>query len=286
MGRRRAQEEEHEDQSDLLDWEEMDQEAMDDARDEIDAETGGNYWKPSEGENIIRILPGRKGEPKPYKKVYEHYVTLADESRVRIVCARKMSRGKERCLVCEEADRLSSSRNVVDQKRAKKLFPKFTAYFNVVDRKHPERGVMIYGASVGVFRDLDGIRKSTEGGDYSNPTKGGFDIVITREGTGMKTKYKVTPARKDSALGDMELLAGRKNLTQLAVCLDTRGQRALMSGDKDAAYADDDDEPRSRRRLPAGDEEEPRSRRRRRTAEDDIENDAPDVTDEDEEPPL
>jgi hypothetical protein len=125
------------------------------------------------GESKVRLLMD-----KPWF-LHEHWVDVPGETGQqsrKIVCS-----GDESCLACK--------RGISAAKRN---------YVPVIDRadgkiKILEGGVMIFGA----------IKKLRKDPDYGDPTK--YDLKITREGTGMTTKYGIVPSPNKSDLTKAEV---------------------------------------------------------------------------------
>ena len=81
----------------------------------------------------------------------------------------------------------------------------------VINRKNGHLIMADFGASI--IKQLKALSESPE---YAFDQLPGYDITITRLGTGMDTEYTVTPARKDTPLTDEE-----KSLIELAGSLQT-----------------------------------------------------------------
>jgi hypothetical protein len=160
---------------------------------------GADFMKMQPGKNRVRFLPSATPGESPLLIVNEHFVDTPDGQRVRFACPRLMD--KEPCPACQEADRLKRTGNPIERDKAWNFYPKLRVYANVIDRDNPgSPRILAFGKMI--WDGLKRIRKDKdEGGDFTNPLGDGFDIVITREGTGKNdTKYSVSAARSDSAL--------------------------------------------------------------------------------------
>lgn len=261
--RRQEHDDEDDDDSNLVEYGGMDPDAMDEIDDEVDAASQSKFVKLKQGKNVLRFLPRLKGQKSHVKIVHQHFWPTPD-GKIRVACAKLMSKGKERCLLCEEADHMEQHGNHVDKQRAQKLRPEMKVYANVIDRAYPEQGPKILQVGKSIWKQLKSI--FDDDGDYTDPTENGFDIIIRRTGEEKSTRYEVKAARNNSPLGDISVIAQQHDLTEYALLPSRKDQKAIMSGDRDAV-------PRSRQ-LGSGedddDDDTPR-RGRRRTVEDDLE---------------
>ena len=169
---------------------------------------GADFMKLTPGKNVVRFLPLSAADTRksPFAVVNEHFFERPDGTRVRFACPRLME--SEPCPVCKEADRLRRTGNPIDREQAFELYPRLRVYANVIDRQQPESGPRILAFGKTIWEGLKKIRKdSDEGGDFTDPSEDGFDIIVRREGTGkMDTKYTVQPARNDSELADLGVI--------------------------------------------------------------------------------
>lgn len=184
--------------------------------------TGDVWMELVEGENVVRILPPQPGQKSPFRVTAMHYIDAVPglEKLVAFACPRVELR--EPCPACQKAEELSRSSNPLDRDRAFKLQASLRVYANVIDRADPGQdgmpNVKILGFGKMIYNQLKTIRRNARlGGDFTNPTSAGFDIIITREGSGMSSKYQVAADRNSSPLaGSTEMiaviLAGAHNL--------------------------------------------------------------------------
>jgi hypothetical protein len=262
-------------ESNLAEFDELDLDALGDMDKEVDAAGGSEFMKLEVGQNVVRFLPPQRGEKLPFKIIHEHFlenVPGQDNKTVRIVCPRKMSQGKLRCPVCESGDMLKRSTNQVDRNDAKKMYPTMRIYANVIDRNAPETGPKIMTFGKMIWKQLKNILNDKQnGGNFTEPGPNGFDIVITREGTGKNdTRYDVKPARNDSPLGNNEWLEKRWPLDEYAVIPDSGDVLSIMRGEEPTRAS-------RRQALPSGEQMDKdvatarQGRGRGRTAQQDVE---------------
>lgn len=185
----------------------------------VDQLTGNAFMELLPGENVLRFLPPPIGKNSPFRMTAMHYIEPPPGIEKKMVFACPRHELREACPACEHAARLSSG-NAAERRAASEFQPKFRAYANVLDRNNPEAGVKVLGFGKMIYNDLRSIRRNPRtGGDYTNPTETGFDIIITREGTGMNTQYAASADRNNTPLAEsdeelMSILAQAHDLEQ------------------------------------------------------------------------
>lgn len=159
------------------------------------------FFKPEQGDNIVRMFPPLPGENTPWVTGWRHFLKLPWlEKQTSIVCPRVMS--KQSCPVCALAAQLATAEDPTYRKLAEDLEPQFSAIAVIVDRAHPEAGPQTWTFGKGIYNKLSGLRQNAiSGGDFVDPDRG-FDIVLTRKGLQKDTRYEVALARNASPLGD------------------------------------------------------------------------------------
>lgn len=173
------------------------------------ASTGADFFKPPPGECVIRLLPPKIGRSSPFRVVYQHFIEIPGaSSSVSFTCPRmqaKTDRVPARgCPACAKADELRERGHPTAYEMAGNFLPRRRIFANIVFRGDPERGVLIFPFGKQIHDQLLALRSNKDaGGDFCDPLNG-FDVVINRTGTGLKTEYKVFPARKLSPLCEDE----------------------------------------------------------------------------------
>jgi hypothetical protein len=166
--------------------------------------SGGGTYKLAAGKNVLRFLPPKVGMKSPFVTVTQHYLE-AGQKKVSFVCPRM---AKRQCPACEHADKLSNSGLGQDFEVAKQFNSKLRFFGAVVDRANEELGPQVFPFGKQIHDQLNAIRRdATIGGNFTHPDDG-FDIVITRVGTGMQTEYTVAAARNQSPLHQDPAVAG------------------------------------------------------------------------------
>ena len=167
----------------------------------IEAASASEFLKTRPGRNVFRFLPGPPGRS-PFRVSMQHYIDVPGaQSAVNFMCPRFEK--KSPCPVCAYAEKLRRNGNPADRKRAYDLFAKVKVFACVVDRAAPEPVVRVFGFGQMIHDSLKTIREDPDGGgDFTNPTGSGFDVIIKKSGTGRETEYEVIASRAASPLHD------------------------------------------------------------------------------------
>jgi hypothetical protein len=180
------------------------------AQERYSKKRGVEFWKPKEGDSLVRILPPWNDEGVWYLEVPYHY-GLGEENK-RAICPKRLL-GKK-CYICEKVKELQNLGN--DAKPlAEKIRAKNTFYYNILDLKDLDKGVQIMQSGVTIFKDLLFYDLDEEWGNITHK-KTGYNIVINREGTtATNTKYKVSPKKNSSPLTDPSVLENLFDLSEI-----------------------------------------------------------------------
>lgn len=234
----------------LVDYGEWTPEAA--AAEEAQLAGGGAEWmKLVPGRNVVRIVPPPPGQS-PFLIFSQHFVTRPDGTKFSFACPNREK--KERCPVCEHANKLFASNNKVDKESAKAFWPRKRILVNVIDRAQPDAGPKVLGIPKTVHEAIIKIRNNPDAGGNPVHPIDGFDLCIERKGSGqLDTEYSVIPSRKNSPLGPtVEVMNGwiaaQHSLTPFAKTLsaaeinaafhkldDVQAPKALPAGNKSTA---------------------------------------------------
>lgn len=150
-------------------------------------------YKPREGENCIRIMPPTWADTNKYGDgweyvIYVHYGVGADGASY--LCRNKML--KEQCPICD-------ARGEMDEDEATRMSVKVRDLCWVIDRDNEKAGPQLWSMPPSVFRDINArsIDKKTGKLILVDDPEEGYDIVFTRVGTDMKTKYEAIEVQRD-----------------------------------------------------------------------------------------
>ena len=195
------------------------------ARTDISGARG--FYKPVAGRNMIRILPG-VGEMgySFWMDVGKHYIPGA---RRPLTC--RAFTLDEPCPVCEFIKELYQAGDDESKALASKMGRRKQFWMNVIDRKAEDRGVLIYTPGPMVFGQINSIINDPDYGDVYD-IEDGVDLIVTRTGEGIKTKYTVmgrrksTPLHADPKVVD-EWLNAAMDLTPVELTSDSNDDMAL-----------------------------------------------------------
>jgi len=158
-------------------------------------------WRPSEGDQTIRILPTADGDP--FKEFHFHYNVGKNPG---ILCPKKNY--GEHCPICDFASQLwrDGVDNNSDQSKnaAKKLFARKRYYSPILVRGQETSGVKVWAYGKTAYETLLGYVLDADYGDITDPETG-TDLVLNYNvpGTpGSFPKTQLKPRRRPSVLCD------------------------------------------------------------------------------------
>ena len=169
------------------------------------------YFKPIVGKNFVRILPAWNKEGVMYRKVRVHFRVGADNQ---IVPCNSIFR--KRCFICEKCAELRKKEDPESLEEARNMRSSPRYLVNMIEIKNPENGVQIFSIPKTVWEDYIKVWMNDDNwGDITNP-KTGYDIIITRTGTGLLTKYASQIMKEPTPIPDMGVLKNLKDLDEIA----------------------------------------------------------------------
>lgn len=175
--------------------------ALEEMEKEVDAISGGLYFDLETGDNIIRVLPTLPGKQSPFRVTAQHYIDAVPGMERMAVFACPRVELKQPCIACQKVEELQRTGNPVDRDRAYRMSAGLRVFANVINRRNPDAGVKVLGFGKSIWEQMKAIRKNVRlGGDFTDPSESGFDLVITRTGEERKTKYMVSADRNSSPL--------------------------------------------------------------------------------------
>ena len=155
------------------------------------------FWKPTEGDQDIRIVPTSDGDP---FKVFHFHYNLGEAARGGVLCPKRQF--GEPCPICEFASSLWQEDSAESKKMAKSLFVRQRFFSPVIVRGEEDAGVRIWGYGKTIYENLLGLVLNPDYGDITD-VDNGVDLTLTY--TLPKTKgafpqTNLTPKRKSSNL--------------------------------------------------------------------------------------
>ncbi len=182
------------------------------------------FWKPAPGKNVVRVLPPWTDEGvfanQFYREVHQHW-NVAGEDTGPTLCPKKTPEAStdKDCPICDFVEQLRARKNDVEaQELAKELRAKLAYFVSIVDINDPvysakdiaewkkdrpdsecpfEAGdvkIQCYAATSTTFDAILNIVLANEM-DITDLSEG-YNVVITKQGKGLQTKYTVTPELK------------------------------------------------------------------------------------------
>jgi len=175
------------------------------------------FWKPQDGDQIIRIVPDADGDP--FREFWFHY-NLGENFG--FLCPKKNF--GEDCKVDDLVRKLYNDGSEDSKKKAKDLNAKQRFFSPVIVRGEEEKGVRVWGYSRTVYEALLNVVLDPDYGDITDPVTG-LDIKITY---GKKTgeiypTTVVSPRRKSTPLTEDKDLT--KEIVETEVDFTTLFQR-------------------------------------------------------------
>jgi hypothetical protein len=180
------------------------QEVLDNAVNSGKTTTKMAYYKLLPGTFRLRVLPGldpASADKDFYCKGMAHYFVNPNNPKIPVTCPRSKNPATY-CPVCDEEQKLRKSANKADNLTAEKIRGKTRYYLGVLVREGEDRGkVMVYSAPKAVYMKLLTYLEDAEYGDITHPIEG-YDIKITRTGTGKDTRYDLITAPKPEPISE------------------------------------------------------------------------------------
>jgi hypothetical protein len=160
----------------------------------------GDYWKPKQGRNVIRILPG-VGDMGDFfwQSVGKHYIPETQRSYVCPIFTIGDEDEDAACPICEFVDELYKAGDKDSKELAGKLRVRKQFWMNIIDRENEDKGPQIYTPGVTIFKMVASYYTDPDYGEIDDVEEG-LDITIKRAGTGLDTEYELLPKRKSSPL--------------------------------------------------------------------------------------
>lgn len=197
-------------------------------------------WKPSDGENIVRFLPPTWDEADHYGlDIFVHYNVGADSSA--FLDLQRMK--GEPDPICEAFDEATAQG---DEEYAKELKSTKRVLVYLIDRDKPKDGVQMWAMPWTLDKEITTQAQDPRTHEFlpiDDPDEG-YDVYITREGQGQRTKYTCRIARNPSAV---DLTDDQMDLVEqnpLPTCLqffDYDHIAKVFSGKKPTASKEEDD---------------------------------------------
>ncbi len=157
-----------------------------------------DFWKITEGEHTVRILPSEDGDP--FREFHFHYNVGKQNG---FLCP-KRNFGDD-CPVCDFATKLFNQGDTESINMAKKLFARQRFFSPVLVRGEEKEGVRVWGYSKTVYQELLSLVLNPDFGDITDADEG-VDLVLkyAKDPGMLYPKTSLTPRRKSSPLCEDE----------------------------------------------------------------------------------
>lgn len=154
-------------------------------------------WKPTEGDNLVRIVPLKNSPDNPFTELYFHY--LGNKTYLS-----PLSFG-EPDPIAEFAETLRAGGGLTkdEWRETKKFVPQRRTFVPVIDRNKPQNGVRFWAFGKTVYEEILGVMADPEYGDITDPQTGrDIKVIFTPQEKSdtsfAKTVIRVSP--KQTAL--------------------------------------------------------------------------------------
>jgi hypothetical protein len=152
------------------------------------------FWKPTDGESVIRIVPDADGDP--FKEYWFHYNVANNPGFL----SPKKNFGEDDVLD-KYVRKLFNDGTEQSREEAKKLMAKQRFFSPVIVRGEEEKGVRLWGYSKTVYQKLLQLVLNPEYGDITDPEEG-TDLTINygKKAGQMFPSTDIFPSRRASPL--------------------------------------------------------------------------------------
>jgi hypothetical protein len=178
------------------------------------SKAGGSFWKPSDGTQVIRIVPTADGDP--FKDYWFHY-NLGPDNKSGLLCPKK-NHGED-CPICNFKDQLwkefNDSQDADTMKLAKDLSPRQRFFSPVMVRGEESQGIRIWGYGKMAYESLLELVLNPEYGDITDIDEG-TDLTLTygKPPGANFPKTTLTPRRRTSPLCE-DIVGGDEECNRL-----------------------------------------------------------------------
>ena len=151
-----------------------------------------NFWKPTLGKQVIRIVPSKFNKSNPFSEIFFHY----DIAKWPMIA---LTNFNEKDPIVEFVEQLRSTSDKESWRLARKLEPKMRVYIPVIVRGEESEGVKLWGFGKEIYMELLSMAEDEDIGDYTDIMVG-RDITLTTVGPEVTgTKYNKTTLRARTA---------------------------------------------------------------------------------------
>ena len=149
-----------------------------------------NYWRPDNGPNKIRVIPGWPCETpiQPFVPLFQHF--LGGEEKKSYVCPATPGINRT-CPICKVSRNLKKQSSQVEQQRGKDIGARQSFLWNVLVRGKESEGIKVFSAPGSAHQLILGYAQDDTNWPNFLDFEKGADIIVEKTGSGLQTRYSV-----------------------------------------------------------------------------------------------
>jgi hypothetical protein len=193
------------------------------------SEKNTDFWRPQQGENLVRIIEAPKDSELPSMYVAYKHFNVGPEKRS--YWCRKSTGSKDRdwnskCPVCDYVSQLYDTGEEEDRKFASSMKASQRILLNVVDLNNAEEGVKLFECSKTLWDIMIRYWGSSKWGNLAD-AEAGYNFIIERDGPKNFPNYDKSRAEDDST--PIQNKAWIKDIKDLSAVTEIKSFEALKS---------------------------------------------------------
>ncbi len=150
-----------------------------------------SYWRPENGPNKLRILPGWPTESAilPFVALSQHF--LGGEEKKSYICPATPGINRD-CPICKVARLMRKpTMSEVEQELGKAISVRHTYLWNILVRGKESEGVKVFSAPGSAHSQILAYASDDENWPLFLDFERGADIILEKTGSGLQTRYAV-----------------------------------------------------------------------------------------------
>jgi len=151
-----------------------------------------NYYRPSVGKDVIRVVPSEFNKSNPFSELYFHYGI----HKFPIISPTNFG---DKDPIVEFVKQLRETNDKENWRLARKLEPKMRVYLPVVVRGKEDEGVKLWGFGKEIYMELLSMVEDEDIGDFTDIVTGRDLTLTTLDASQTGTGYNKTTLRARTA---------------------------------------------------------------------------------------
>lgn len=151
-----------------------------------------NYYRPSVGKEVIRVVPSKFNKSNPFSELYFHYGI----HKFPIISPTNFG---DKDPIVEFVKQLRETNDKENWRLARKLEPKMRVYLPVVVRGKEDEGVKLWGFGKEIYMELLSMVEDEDIGDFTDIVTGRDLTLTTLDASQTGTGYNKTTVRARTA---------------------------------------------------------------------------------------